>query len=161
MAAYYACKQRSADVYLSIVGRGRAETLDELRRTVRQNGLETMVRFTGPLFGEALDREFDRADMAVGSLGRHRSGISYIKNFEEQGVCGSGNPVRLFRVRQRFRADALCVESAGRRVAAGRRRIGGLLFRTPFLCRGDPGVRAVSFVENQMRKVLGESLKTA
>lgn len=60
MAAYYACKQRPADVYLSIVGRGRAETLDELRRTVRQNGLERWVRFTGPLFGEALDREFDR-----------------------------------------------------------------------------------------------------
>ena len=92
MAVYYTCKQRSADVYLSIVGRGRAETLDELRRTVRQNGLERWVRFTGPLFGEALDREFDRADMAVGSLGRHRSGISYIKTLKNREYAVRGIP---------------------------------------------------------------------
>lgn len=161
MAAYYACKQRPADVYLSIVGRGRAETLDELRRTVRQNGLERWVRFTGPLFGEALDREFDRADMAVGSLGRHRSGISYIKTLKNREYAVRGIPFVYSECDSDFErmpyvlkapADespldvgALVAFCSGRRFSAAEIR---------------ESVRFLSW-ENQMRKVLDESLKTA
>lgn len=92
LAAYYAAGKQETAVFLRIVGRGRTEVLDELRRLVGEHHLEHYVTFTGPLFGEMLDREFDRADMAIGSLGRHRSGITHIKTLKNREYAVRGIP---------------------------------------------------------------------
>lgn len=57
-----------------IVGQG--SELDELKRLVLQYALEDAVLFRGLQFGEDLDKCFDECDIAVGSLGLHRLGIT-------------------------------------------------------------------------------------
>ena len=49
---------------------------------VRDNHLEPYVLLHGPLHGDELDAMFEKADFAIGSLGRHRSGITYIKTLK-------------------------------------------------------------------------------
>ena len=44
----------------------------------------------GPLHGEELDIQFERADFAIGSLGRHRSGITYIKTLKNREYAARG-----------------------------------------------------------------------
>ena len=70
-------------VYFHIVGplsgeRERAGILP----VVRDNHLEPYVLLHGPLHGDELDAMFEKADFAIGSLGRHRSGITYIKTLK-------------------------------------------------------------------------------
>lgn len=44
----------------------------------------------GPLHGEELDEQFERADFAIGSLGRHRSGITEIKTLKNREYAARG-----------------------------------------------------------------------
>lgn len=57
-----------------IVGQG--STLAELKKLVRKYSLENTVSFRGLQFGEELDKCFDECDIAIGSLGLHRLGIT-------------------------------------------------------------------------------------
>lgn len=57
-----------------IVGQG--SELAELKKLVIQYALENIVSFRGLLFGEGLDKCFDECDVAIGSLGLHRLGIT-------------------------------------------------------------------------------------
>ena len=50
------------------------------------------VIFHGKLFGEALDRVFDQCSFAIGSLGRHRSGITHIKTLKNREYASRGIP---------------------------------------------------------------------
>lgn len=75
---------------LHIVGDGIPQIIDDYRTLVREAGLEERVKILGPLYGEALDREFEWADIAVGSLGRHRSGISGIKTLKNREYAARG-----------------------------------------------------------------------
>ena len=78
-------------IYFHIVGplsgeRERAEILP----VIRDNHLEPYVFLHGPLHGDELDAMFEKADFAIGSLGRHRSGITSIKTLKNREYAARG-----------------------------------------------------------------------
>ena len=75
---------------LHIVGDGVQEIIDSYRKMAVDFGIQDRVRILGPLYGDALDREFEWANLAVGSLGRHRSGISSIKTLKNREYAARG-----------------------------------------------------------------------
>ena len=90
LADYY-CNNPEYKVYFHIVGplsgeRERAGILP----VVRDNHLEPYVLLHGPLHGDELDAMFEKADFAIGSLGRHRSGITYIKTLKNREYAARG-----------------------------------------------------------------------
>lgn len=78
-------------VYFHIVGplSGERER-NEILPIIRDNHLEPYVIIHGPLHGEELDEQFEKADFAIGSLGRHRSGITYIKTLKNREYAARG-----------------------------------------------------------------------
>lgn len=46
----------------------------------------------GSLYGPDLDLLFDRSDIGIGSLGRHRSNITYIKTLKNREYAARGIP---------------------------------------------------------------------
>jgi len=59
---------------------------------IRKYHLERYVIFHGKLFGPELDRVFAQCAFAVGSLGRHRSGIIHIKTLKNREYACRGIP---------------------------------------------------------------------
>ena len=55
-------------------------------------GIEKYVIFHGQKFGDELDSLFNQADFAIGSLARHRSGITYIKTLKNREYAARGIP---------------------------------------------------------------------
>ncbi len=54
--------------------------------------ISKQVVFHGPLFGEELDNVFNQCLFAIGSLGRHRSGITVIKTLKNREYATRGIP---------------------------------------------------------------------
>ena len=59
---------------------------------IQEYHIESQVVFHGKLFGEALDAVFNQCSFAVGSLGRHRTGISSIKTLKNREYACRGIP---------------------------------------------------------------------
>lgn len=59
---------------------------------ISRYGLQQHVVFHGQLFGGALDDVFDRCCFAIGSLARHRSGITVIKTLKNREYACRGIP---------------------------------------------------------------------
>lgn len=78
------------DCCLHIVGDGLPEIFESYRELAKKYGIEDRVMILGPKFGKELDDEFDWADIAVGSLGRHRSGITDIKTLKNREYAARG-----------------------------------------------------------------------
>lgn len=78
-------------VYFHIVGplTGQRER-DEILPVISENHLEDYVQLHGPLHGEELDAMFEKTDFAIGSLGRHRSGITFIKTLKNREYAARG-----------------------------------------------------------------------
>ena len=89
LARYYASAPVRR-VLFDIAGEGPAAA--EYAGAVRRLGLEGIVRLCGPLSGEALDEAFDRADVGIASLGRHRNGIDRIKTLKNREYAARGIP---------------------------------------------------------------------
>lgn len=90
LGRYYS-RQPDYPVYVHLVGplsgpREEQEILTPLRRY----GLEQVVTLHGPLHGAELDALFDRCHLAIGSLGRHRSGITSIKTLKNREYAARG-----------------------------------------------------------------------
>ena len=62
----------------------------EVADAVTRYHLEEYVQLYGPLHGEALEQLFDKGDFAIGSLGRHRSGITHIKTLKNREYAARG-----------------------------------------------------------------------
>lgn len=90
LAEYYRTNP-NYKVYFHIVGplSGERER-QEILPIIRNNGLEPYVILHGPLHGVALNSQFEQADFAIGSLGRHRSGITYIKTLKNREYAARG-----------------------------------------------------------------------
>lgn len=78
-------------VYFHLAGpisgeRERHEVVD----AVSKYHLEEYVHLYGPLQGEALEELFNKGDFAIGSLGRHRSGITHIKTLKNREYAARG-----------------------------------------------------------------------
>jgi glycosyltransferase involved in cell wall biosynthesis len=79
-------------VYLHLVGYGVPELVDSYKQLVEDGDLGNKVIFHSALYGDELDRMFDIADFGVGSLARHRSGITIIKTLKNREYAARGIP---------------------------------------------------------------------
>lgn len=79
-------------VFLHIVGQPSTPAGFMLRELVRENKLENTVLFHGPMYGTDLDTLFNEMDLAIGSLGRHRSNISQLKSLKNREYAARGIP---------------------------------------------------------------------
>lgn len=77
-------------VTLTLVGVGSENSM--LEKLVSELGLNDSVVFAGAATGEKLDAFFDEADIAVGSLGLHRIGISLGSTMKAREYCARGIP---------------------------------------------------------------------
>lgn len=80
-------------VYFHIVGEfsGKRES-DDILPLIERSNLSKYVIIHGGLFGEKLDEVFDIADIGIGSLARHRSGITHIKTLKNREYAARGIP---------------------------------------------------------------------
>ena len=78
-------------VYFHLVGDFFSEReKNEILPLIRNNNLEKYVILYGAQHGERLDQLFEKADMGIGSLGRHRSGITHIKTLKNREYAARG-----------------------------------------------------------------------
>ena len=82
-------------VYFHIVGgiwEGDLYGKRGIQSLIDQYGLKDRVVLHGQLFGSQLDEVFNQCQFAIGSLGRHRSGISVIKTLKNREYAARGIP---------------------------------------------------------------------
>lgn len=93
MAEYYKNSSSSKAVYFDIVGSsdfGGAES--ELKVLVDKLNLRKYVVFHGPQDGDALTKIFESSNIAIDSLGRHRSKNEYNCSLKSKEYCARGLP---------------------------------------------------------------------
>lgn len=90
LANYYQTHP-SYKVYFHIIGEffGEREK-KEILPVIKQHGLEEYIILHGTRHGKELDDLFEQADMAIGSLARHRSGIIHIKTLKNREYAARG-----------------------------------------------------------------------
>ena len=59
---------------------------------ISKYGLQDKIIFHGQLFGDELTKVFNQCQFAIGSLGRHRSGITVIKTLKNREYATRGIP---------------------------------------------------------------------
>lgn len=96
---YYSKNPNGRKVYFHIVG--GVHPNERYKKNVFHPGLQTIIDkyniqeyiiFHGPLFGNQLDKVFNQCCFAIGSLGRHRSGITVIKTLKNREYATRGIP---------------------------------------------------------------------
>jgi glycosyltransferase involved in cell wall biosynthesis len=81
------------DVFFHVVGDVHPHLMDTMfRPVIEKYGLQDKVIFHGALFGDALTAVFNQCQFAIGSLGRHRSGITAIKTLKNREYATRGIP---------------------------------------------------------------------
>lgn len=79
-------------IYLHLIGGiGEAENT-RFNFLIQKYQIEAYVIFYGQLESKPLDDIFDRSNFAIGSLGRHRSGIDKIKTLKNREYAARGIP---------------------------------------------------------------------
>lgn len=63
-----------------------------LQTLIDRYGIQDHVVFHGQLFGEKLDKVFNQSNFAIGSLARHRTGITVIKTLKNREYATRGIP---------------------------------------------------------------------
>lgn len=99
LGEYYRNTINPRDVYFHIVGgvhphqRYRANVFHPgFQKIIDNYGIEDRIFFHGQLFGKELDAVFDQCCFAIGSLARHRSGITIIKTLKNREYATRGVP---------------------------------------------------------------------
>lgn len=90
LGAYYG-NNPEYKVYFHLIGKpsSRREEKD-IATLIRRYCLQPFVTLYGAKHGEELDALFNRADFAIGSLARHRSGIYNIKTLKNREYAARG-----------------------------------------------------------------------
>ena len=97
LGEYYQ-QEQAVKVYFHIVG-GVADS--EMYDSPHASGFKPIIdiynikeyiKFHGVQFGKELDEQFNQADFAIGSLGRHRTGIDKIKTLKNREYAARGIP---------------------------------------------------------------------
>lgn len=92
LAEYYRTNP-TYKVYFDIVGQLTGEReREDILPAISHNHLEPYVKMHGNRHGHELDELFEQADFAIGSLGRHRSNITYIKTLKNREYAARGIP---------------------------------------------------------------------
>lgn len=99
LGEYYQNATNPRQVYFHIVGgvhpneRYKANAFHPGMQTIIDRyGIQDKIIFHGQLFGEALDKVFNQSCFAIGSLARHRSGITIIKTLKNREYATRGIP---------------------------------------------------------------------
>lgn len=91
-------RSKFKEVFFHIVGGvWKSEMYDDehapgFSELIKKYGIEERVIFHGQLFGDELNAVFDQCCFAVGSLARHRTGISDIKTLKNREYASRGLP---------------------------------------------------------------------
>ncbi|NCU32622.1 MAG: glycosyltransferase family 1 protein [Candidatus Moranbacteria bacterium] len=89
---YYQMSQKRK-VFLHIIGAGVPAVLDAYHELVANHEtLKDYIHFYGPLFGKELDDLFNQCQMGIGSLARHRSGITNLRSLKNREYAARGIP---------------------------------------------------------------------
>lgn len=92
LADYYS-KPQQLKVYFHLVGYFFSSVEEEeITNIIKKNHLEPYIILYGKKHGQELDEIFDRCDFGIGSLGRHRVGISDIKTLKNREYAARGIP---------------------------------------------------------------------
>ena len=94
---YYSQKQiantKRQEVFFHVVGGVHPIRMNSVfMPIIKKYGIEDNIVFHGQLFGDDLTRVFNQCQFAIGSLGRHRSGISVIKTLKNREYATRGIP---------------------------------------------------------------------
>ena len=97
MGEYYSQKQfansQKLDVYFHVVGGVHPNRMKlDFQPIIDKFGIRNKILFHGQLFGAALTDVFNHCQFAIGSLGRHRSGITNIKTLKNREYATRGIP---------------------------------------------------------------------
>lgn len=98
LGEYYKNNRHPQEVYFHIVGGvGPSEMHDSIHapgfaEIIERYTIQDKVIFHGQLFGEELDEVFNQCQFAIGSLARHRSGITNIKTLKNREYATRGIP---------------------------------------------------------------------
>ena len=99
LGEYYQNTQKPRQVYFHIVGgvhpneRYKANAFHPgMQAIIDKYGIQDKIIFHGQLFGDALDDVFNQSCFAIGSLARHRSGITIIKTLKNREYATRGIP---------------------------------------------------------------------
>ena len=98
MGEYYKNTRNPRSVYFHIVGGvWKSEMYDSIHapgfsELMDHYGIRDKVFFHDQLFGEELDKVFNQCCFAIGSLARHRSGITTINNLKNREYATRGIP---------------------------------------------------------------------
>ena len=99
LGEYYQHTPNPCQVYFHIVGgvhpneRYKANAFHPgMQAIIDKYGIQDKILFHGQLFGDALDEVFNQSCFAIGSLARHRSGITIIKTLKNREYATRGIP---------------------------------------------------------------------
>ena len=99
LGEYYKNTPNPRQVYFHIVGgvsaneRYKANKFHPgMQAIIDKYGIPDRIIFHGQLFGDALDEVFNQSCFAIGSLARHRSGITIIKTLKNREYTTRGIP---------------------------------------------------------------------
>ena len=99
LGEYYKNTPNPRQVYFHIVGgvhpheRYKANEFHPgMQAIIDKYGIQDKIIFHGQLFGDALDEVFNQSCFAIGSLARHRSGITIIKTLKNREYATRGIP---------------------------------------------------------------------
>ena len=81
------------DVFFHVVGGVHPFRMSsDFEPIINKYGLQDKILFHGQLFGDELTKVFNQCQFAIGSLGRHRSGITAIKTLKNREYATRGIP---------------------------------------------------------------------
>lgn len=93
LANYNKTSSNSQKIIFYIVGYGDDEVSGYYNRLIKENNLEDMVILTGKLYGSALDELYNKCELAVDSMGRHRSEVVYNSSLKGKEYLAKGLPI--------------------------------------------------------------------
>ena len=81
------------DVYFHVVGGVHPYRMKvDYKPQIEKYQIQDKIIFHGTMFGKELDDVFNQCQFAIGSLGRHRSGITVIKTWKNREYATRGIP---------------------------------------------------------------------
>lgn len=94
---YYKQGGKRNIIFHVIGGVGPSEMYDSqhapgFQQLIDRYGIADHIQFHGAMYGDELNHYFDISDFAIGSLARHRSGISDIKTLKNREYAARGIP---------------------------------------------------------------------
>ena len=99
LGEYYKKTKSPRQVYFHVVGGVHPHAMYKpnayhpgLKNLIDKYEIQDKIIFHGQLFGEELDKVFNQCIFAIGSLGRHRSGITVIKTLKNREYATRGIP---------------------------------------------------------------------